>query len=134
VGVAPGRSLQWSDEIQSPHGKGPRDGDGLQSVSREVRLTGVELATFTCSHDLCGIGDRGWPEETLPERVAHEGAWRRMMATDSGVDASKQLPALGDRDTSLQDPRGAALVELSVDHDERLGSPGDASRLSAIRG
>ena len=134
MGVAPGRSLQRSDEIQSPHGKGPCDGNGLQSVSREVRLTGVELATITCLHDLCGISDRGWPVETLLERIAHEGAWRRMMATDSSVDVSKQLPALGDRDASLQDPRGAALVELSVDHDERLGSPCDAPRLSAVSG
>ena len=103
-------------------------------MSPEVRLTGVELATFTCSHNLCGIGDRGWPVETLSKCVAHKGVWRRMMATYSGVDVSKQLPTLGDRDASLQDPRGAALVELSVDHDERLGSPGDASRLCAIRG
>jgi len=101
-------------------------------MSREVRLTGVELAAFACSHDLCGIGDRGWPVETLSECVAHEGTWRRMMATYSGVDVLKQLPTLGDRDASLQDPRGAALVELSVDHDERLGSPGDAPRLSVI--
>ena len=99
-----------------------------------MRLTSVELATITCSHDLCGIGDRGWPVETQSEHIAHEGAWRHMMATNSGVDVSKQLPALGDRDASLQDSRGTAPVELSVDHDERLGSPGDASRLSAIRG
>ena len=100
----------------------------------EVRLTVVELAAFACSHDLCGVGDRGWPVETLSERVAHEGAWRHMMATDSGVDVSKRLPTLGDRDASLQDPRGAALVDLSVNHDEGLGSPGNTSRLCAIRG
>ena len=94
---------------------------------------GIELAAFAGSHDPCGIGDFGWPVETLSEHVAHEGAWRRMMATNSGVDVSKQLPALGGRDASLLDPRGAAIVELSVDQDETLGSPGDASRLSAIR-
>ena len=99
-----------------------------------MRLTGIELAAFACSHDLHGVGDRGWLVETLSERVAHEGAWRRMMATNYGMDVSKQLPTLGDRDASLQDPRGAALVELSVDHDERFGSPGDTPRLSAVRG
>jgi hypothetical protein len=30
--------------------------------------------------------------------------------------------------------RGTVLVQLFVDHDERLGSPSDASRLCAIRG
>ena len=110
MGIAPGHSLQWSDEIQSSHGKGPCDGDSLQSMSREVRLTGVELATFTCSHDFCGIGDHGWPVETLSERVAHEGAWCCVMATNSGVDVSKKLLALGDRDATLQNARGTALV------------------------
>ena len=95
-------------------------------------MTGIELATFTDSHNLSGVGDCSWPVKTLSERVAHEGAWHCMMATYSGVDVSKQLPTLGDRDASLQDPRGATLVELSVDHDERLGSPGDAPRLSVI--
>jgi len=70
-------------------------------MSWEVRLMGVELEAFARSHDLCGIGDRGWLVETLSERVAHESAWRRMMATYSGVDVSKQLPTLGDRDASL---------------------------------
>ena len=103
-------------------------------MSREVHLTGVELAAFACSHDLYGIGDRGWPVETLSECVAHKGVWRYMMATYSGVDVSKQLATLRDRDALLQDSRGTAPVELSVDHDERLGSPGDASCLCAIRG
>ena len=97
-------------------------------------MTGVELAALAGPHDLCGIGDCGWPVETLSKHVAHKGAWHRMMATYSDVDVSKQLPILGDRDASLQDPRGAALVELSVDHDERLGSPGDVPRSSAVRG
>ena len=79
-------------------------------MSHEVRLTGVELAAFARSHDLCGIGDRGWPVETLSKHVAYEGAWLRMMATYSSVDVSEQLPTLGDRDASLQDPRGAALI------------------------
>ena len=101
-------------------------------MSREVHLTGVELATFAGSHNFYSVGDGSWPVETLPKCVTHEGAWRRMMATYSGVDVSKQLPTLGDRDASLQDPRGAMLVELSVDHDERLGSTGDVPCLSAI--
>ena len=46
VGVAPGRLLQRADEVQPPHGKRPRDGDGLQSVGWEVHLLGVELTTL----------------------------------------------------------------------------------------
>ena len=70
-------------------------------MSREVRLTGVELAAFACSHDLCGIGDRGWLVETLSERVAYEGAWRYVMAAGSSVDVPKQLPTLGNGDAAL---------------------------------
>jgi hypothetical protein len=41
VGEAPGRFLQGPDNVQSPHGERPRDGDGLQDVRREVGFTGV---------------------------------------------------------------------------------------------
>ena len=59
VAEAPGRLLQRADEVQSPHGKRPHDGDGLQSMGREVRLPSVELATLAVSYDVGGIGDRG---------------------------------------------------------------------------
>jgi hypothetical protein len=74
VGEAPGRLSQGSDDVQSPHGERPRDGDGLQDVSREIGLAGVELAPFACAHDLAGVGDRGGPVEALAKRIAHEGA------------------------------------------------------------
>ena len=99
-----------------------------------MRLRGVELATFASLHDLRGVGDCNWPVETLPKRITHEGAWRRVMATYSGMDVSKHLPTFGNGDAMLQDSRGAALVQLPVDHNERLGPPSDASRLSAVRG
>ena len=96
-------------------------------------LPGVELAALADSHYLCDIGNCGWPVETLSKRVAHEGAWCGVVTADADVDVPDQLLALGDRDAALQDARGTALVQLSVDHDKRLGSPSDASRLSAVR-
>ena len=51
VGVAPGCLLQWANVVQSPHGERPHDGDGLQSMGREVRLSSVELATLIGPHD-----------------------------------------------------------------------------------
>jgi hypothetical protein len=39
----------------------------------------------------------------LAERVAHEGAWRRMVAAYARVDVSKELAPLRDRYASLQD-------------------------------
>jgi hypothetical protein len=74
VGEAPGRLSQGSDDVQSPHGERPRDGDGLQDVSREIGLAGVELAPFACAHDLAGVGDHGGPVEALAKRIVHEGA------------------------------------------------------------
>jgi len=96
-------------------------------------LTGVKLAAFASPQDLCGVGDCCGPVETLPERIAHESAWRRVMATYPGMDVSKQLPTLGDGDATLHDSRGAALVQLPVDHNKSLRSPGDASHLSAVQ-
>ena len=134
VGEAPGCLLQRADEVQPPHGKRPRDGDGLQSVGREVRLSSVELATLAGPHDVGGVGDRGGLVKALPKCIAHEGARRGVVTADAGVDVPDHFLALGDQDAALQDARGTALVQLSVDHNERLGSPGNTSRLCAIRG
>jgi hypothetical protein len=54
---APGRLLQWANEVQSPHGERTRDGDGLQSMSWEVCLPGVELATLAGPHNVSCVGD-----------------------------------------------------------------------------
>ena len=79
-------------------------------MSREVRLTSVELATLASPHDVGGVGDRGGLVKTLPKRVTHEGAWRSVMATYAGMDVADQLLALGNGDASLHNARGTALV------------------------
>ena len=134
VGEAHGRLLQRADEDQPPHGKWPRDGDGLQSVGREVRLSSIELATLAGPHDVGGVGDRGGPVKALSKRVTHEGARRGVMTAGASVDVTDQLLALGDGDVSLQNARRTALVQLIVDQDEGLGLPGDAPCLSAVQG
>jgi hypothetical protein len=103
VGVSPGRFPQGPDDVQPPHGEGPCYGDGLQDVCRKVGLAGVELAPFANAHDLAGISDRGGQLEALAERVAHEGAWHRVVAAYACVDVSKVLAPLRDRYASLQD-------------------------------
>ena len=70
-------------------------------MSWEMHLPNIELAPLAGPHDLSGIGDCSGLVETLPERVAHEGAWRRVMAAGSGVDVPKQLPTLGNGDATL---------------------------------
>jgi hypothetical protein len=101
-------------------------------VRREVGLAGVELAPFTGAHDLAGLCDRSRPAEALSERVAHEGAWCRVVAAHARVDISKELAPLRDRYASLQDARRGALVQLAVDEGERFGHPGDASGLESV--
>src|SRR6185436_8180922 len=96
VGEAPGRLLQRADEVQSPHDKRPRDGDGLKSMGREVCFSSVELATLVGPHDVGGVSDRGGPVKTLSKRVTHEGAWRCVMTAGASVDVTDQLLSLGD--------------------------------------
>ena len=101
VSEAIGRPLQWANEVQSLYGEWPCDGDGLQSVGREVCLPGVELATLTGPHNISGVGDCCGPVEALSKRVAHEGARRGVVAADASVDDPDQLLALGDGDAAL---------------------------------
>jgi hypothetical protein len=49
------------------------------------------LAPFTGAYDLAGVGDRGGPVEALEERVAHEGAWRRVVTAYTRVDVAEEF-------------------------------------------
>ena len=95
---APGRLLQRATEVQSPHGKRPRNGDGLQNVGREVHFSSIELATLAGPHDVSGVSDRGGPVKALSKRITHEGARRGVVTADASVDVMDQLFALGDGD------------------------------------
>ena len=81
--------------------RAPCNGNGLQSMSREMHLPGIELAPLASPHDLGGIGNCSGPVEALPERIADEGARRRVVTADSIVDVPDQLLALGDGNASL---------------------------------
>jgi hypothetical protein len=59
------------------------------------QLRTISLASAT--------GDCGGPVEALAERIAHEGAWRHVVAAYARVDVSKELAPLRDRYASLQD-------------------------------
>jgi hypothetical protein len=72
-------------------------------VRREIGLAGVELAPLAGAHDLASVGDRGGPVEALMERVAHEGARRRVVAAHARVDVVEDLVPLGDGYAPLQD-------------------------------
>jgi hypothetical protein len=50
------------------------------------------------------------------------------------MDVAEELAPLRDGDASLQDARRGALVQLAVDEGERLGHPGNVSRLGSVRG
>jgi hypothetical protein len=72
-------------------------------VCREVGLVGVKVAHFAGAHDLAGISDRSGPVEALAECVAHEGAWRCVVAAYARVNVSMELRPLRDGHAPLQD-------------------------------
>jgi hypothetical protein len=53
----------------------------LKGVSREISLTSIELTPLAGAYDLVGVSNRGAPVKALAERVAHDGTWRRVVAT-----------------------------------------------------
>jgi hypothetical protein len=75
----------------------------LQGVSQEISLVGIELAPLAGAYDLVGISDHGGPIKALVERIAHEGARCRVVATYTRVDVSNKLVVVGDGDAPLQD-------------------------------
>jgi hypothetical protein len=87
-------------------------------VRREVGFAGRKLAPFAGAHDLAGISDHSGPVKALTKRVAHEGAWRCVVAAHARVNIPKELAPLRDRHTPLQDTRHNALVQLAFDEGE----------------
>ena len=61
VGEAPGRLFEWPNQVEPPDREGPRDGDHLESLGREVCLPSVVLAPFAGAYNLLGIGYCGGP-------------------------------------------------------------------------
>jgi len=72
VGEAPGRLLQRPDEVETLDCKGPGDGDRLQSLSEEMNLPSVKLASLTGPHDFRGVSNGGGPVETLSEGISYQ--------------------------------------------------------------
>jgi hypothetical protein len=52
VGEAPGRLSEWAHYVEVLDCEGPRDGDRLQCLCREMGLPSVELASFAASHNV----------------------------------------------------------------------------------
>jgi hypothetical protein len=73
------------------------------------RLAGVELAPFAGAHDLAGVSDRGGPVEALAERIAHEGAWRCVVAAHARMYIPEEFAPLRDGYASLKTPDVARL-------------------------
>lgn len=71
VGVAPGRFLQRPYQIQSPDREWSRDGYGLQGLSAQMCLPGVELAALVGANDVSHVGHSRRPVESLAKRVSH---------------------------------------------------------------
>jgi hypothetical protein len=111
VRVAPGRLLQAADEVQTPHSKGPGDGYRLQSLSGQVGLLHIELTPFAGADNSSGVSHRRWPVEALSESISDKGSGRRVVAASPRVYFLQQFPTF-DGDASLEDARGAAMVEL----------------------
>jgi hypothetical protein len=77
-----------------------------------VRLSRVELTPLAGAYNPSGVGHHGWPVETLSESVSDEGPRCCMVIASPRVYFLQQLLSLGDGYASLENARGAAVVEL----------------------
>jgi hypothetical protein len=136
VRVAPGRLLQGADEVQTPYNKGLGDGYRLQSLSGQVGLLRIELAPFVGADNSSGVSHRRWPVEALPESIPDKCSRRCVMAASPRVYLVQEFLSFGDGDASLEDARGAAVVELLLiaQQDERLGASRHPPSLGLVEG
>jgi len=132
VGEAPERLLQRSDKIEAPDGKGPGDGDSLQSLGGEMNLSSVKLASLTGPHDLRGVGYGGGPIEALSEGISYQRPRCGVVATSPRVYVLQELDFLLTWDAAHKDARGAALIHFPVKEDKSLGPTSHTPCLSLV--
>jgi hypothetical protein len=85
VGEAPGRLSEWTHNVEVPDCEGPRDGDRLQCLRREMGLPGVEPASFAAPPNVLRVGDRHGPVETLSKSFPDKCSRSGMVTTCVGM-------------------------------------------------
>ena len=131
MGEAPGL-FEWPDQVKPPDREGPRDGDHLECLGREVSLSSVVLAPFAGAYDLLGVGYCSGPVEALSECISNQGPRRGMVTVDPTVDVAQQKFSLFARDTEMQDPGVASFVEFTFYKNEGLGAACEPSAFRLI--
>jgi hypothetical protein len=77
-----------------------------------MRLPCVELTPLAGAYNPSGVGHCSWLVETLSEGVSHEGSRCCVVTASPRVYFLQQLLSLGDGYASLENARGAAVIEL----------------------
>ena len=90
MGEASGRLFEWSNQVEPLDREGPRDGNHLECLGREVSLPSVVLTPFTGAYDLLGVGYRGGPIEALSECISNQGPQRGVVTADPTMDVAQQ--------------------------------------------
>jgi hypothetical protein len=85
MGEAPERLSERSHHVEVPDGEGPRDGNCMEFLCREVSLPSVELTPFAASHNVLRVGDRCGPEETLSESLPDKRSRTGMVTAGTGM-------------------------------------------------
>jgi hypothetical protein len=94
------------------------------------------LTPLVGAYNPSGVGHRGRPVETLSEGVSDEGSRRCMVTASPRVYLLQQLLSFGDGYASLENARGAAVVELLfiTQQNERLGAPSQSPSFGLAEG
>jgi hypothetical protein len=77
-----------------------------------VRLSCVELTSSVGAYNPSGVGHRGRSVETLSKAVSHKGSRCYVVTASPRVYLLQQLLSFDDGYASLENARGAAVVEL----------------------
>jgi hypothetical protein len=97
-----------------------------------MRLRGESLACFAMLDDVPGVVEGRKPVEPRSKILSDEGSAASMMPAGSFMNISEEGDSVLRCYAPLENPYGAALVELSVDYREGLGAPHDLSTMDSV--
>ena len=90
MGEAPRHLFEWPDQVEPLDHEGPRDGNHLECLGREVSLPSVVLTPFAGAYDLLSIGYCSVPVKALSECVSNQGPWYGVVTADPTMDVAQQ--------------------------------------------
>src|SRR3954464_12499146 len=109
-----GSAFKGSNHVKPPDRERTSDGDSLEGSGWHMALVCKKLATYASLDQVLSVCSGRRPIKACTESLAYKGPSCSVVATESGVNFSQQVPPFLSGDAPLKDSGSAFLIKLSL--------------------